>query len=302
MKMKAGMPSHPGLNSRVFVGSVVVHNQMEIQFRRSFEIDRFEKSDEFLVAMPRHAVSDDSAIKRDEGSEQRRGAVPYVIVGHSAAPALLQRQAGLCAVKRLNLGLLVDAQHERLVRGIEIQPDNVVKFVNKLLISAQLEGFGQVRLKIVLLPNTSHRSFANPLRFGHEPRAPVSRVYRVAVQGRFYNAPNFPVGDSGDATRTGSILLEACQAQSQKALSPELHRRPRNAQRSRDFLTPNAIGGHLNNPCAFNEPRRKGSAARPSCQGLRFGGGKYDRRCCSAHEFHRIRPKLICQGIYDALH
>jgi hypothetical protein len=45
----------------MFVGSVAVNEQMHIQFRRDFDIDRLKESDELLMAMPRRAVADDSA-------------------------------------------------------------------------------------------------------------------------------------------------------------------------------------------------------------------------------------------------
>jgi hypothetical protein len=40
--------------------------------------------------------------------EQRRRAVPLIIVRHGPGATLLLRQPGLCAVKRLNLALCVD--------------------------------------------------------------------------------------------------------------------------------------------------------------------------------------------------
>jgi hypothetical protein len=43
--------------------------------------------------------------------EQGGGAVALVIVRHGAAAALLQRQAGLGAVERLDLALLIQRQH-----------------------------------------------------------------------------------------------------------------------------------------------------------------------------------------------
>ena len=57
--------------------------------------------------------------------EQRRGAVALVVVGHRAAASGLHRQTRLRAVESLNLALLVDAQHDGLVRRVQVQPHDV---------------------------------------------------------------------------------------------------------------------------------------------------------------------------------
>ena len=55
-----------------------------------------------------HAAADHLAFEDVQRGEQRRRAVALVIVRHRAALAGLQRQAGLGAVERLDLALLVD--------------------------------------------------------------------------------------------------------------------------------------------------------------------------------------------------
>ena len=51
-----------------------------------------------------------------------------VVVGHGSGPTLLHGQARLGAVERLDLGLLVDRQHDGVLRRVEIQPDHVLDF------------------------------------------------------------------------------------------------------------------------------------------------------------------------------
>ncbi len=63
MQMIARMAVQPRLHPRMFVGPVVVNNQMEIQFRRCMHIDLLQKSDELLMPMPWHAITDDPPIK-----------------------------------------------------------------------------------------------------------------------------------------------------------------------------------------------------------------------------------------------
>lgn len=300
--MESGVPPYPGLNTSMLVSPIVVHDQVQIQFRRGFIIDRFEEPNELLMAMPWHTVADDPTVKRDQCGEQRRRSVPFVIVRHRATTALLHRQSRLRAVERLNLRLLVDAQHKRFIRRIEIQPDYVIDLLDKVLVPAQPEGLGQVRLELMLSPDASHRRFADPLSPGHQSAAPVSRIFRPAVKRGLDDSFDLPVGDSRDAAGAGRILLDSPQAHAQKTLPPQLHRRARHPQRSRNFLTLHAAGSHLNNLCALNQPRRQGSAMRPTSQSFRFGRGEYDGSCSSAHEPHHTSSRTICQANYDALH
>ena len=101
----------------MLVGSIVVHDQMQIQGLRSLGIDGFQEPNELLMTMSRHAVSDDSAVEGDQSREQRRRTVPFVIMGQGATTALLHGQSWLGAVESLDLGLLVDTQHQRLFGG-----------------------------------------------------------------------------------------------------------------------------------------------------------------------------------------
>lgn len=74
------------------------------------------------MAMPLHALSDHLTAGDVEGGKQRRRAMTLVVVRHGPGAALFQRQAGLGAVGRLDLALLVDGEHQRLVRRVEIEP------------------------------------------------------------------------------------------------------------------------------------------------------------------------------------
>lgn len=74
------------------------------------------------MAVALHVLPDDRSVERDE---QRRRTVAFVVVGHSAGAALLHRQAGLDAAERLDLRLLVDRQHHRMGRRIDIQADDI---------------------------------------------------------------------------------------------------------------------------------------------------------------------------------
>ena len=60
---------------------------------------------------------------------------------------LLHRQAGLGAVERLDLALLVDRQHQAMRRRVEIEPDHVAQFGSNGGIVRQRETPNPVRLQ-----------------------------------------------------------------------------------------------------------------------------------------------------------
>jgi len=87
---------------------------------RDLALNPIEEADELLMPVPLHVLGNDRAIEHIERGKQRGRAVPLVIMGHGSGTALLHRQAGLGAVKRLDLGLLVEGQHHRMSRRRDI--------------------------------------------------------------------------------------------------------------------------------------------------------------------------------------
>ena len=73
------------------------------------------------MAVARIALADHLAVKHFQSGEQGSCAVAFVIMGHRAATALLQRQAGLCSIQRPDLTLFVHAKHDRVLWRIQVQ-------------------------------------------------------------------------------------------------------------------------------------------------------------------------------------
>ena len=80
MENETRVAIEPGTNVGVFVSCIVVENDVDNLADRNLRLDFIEKS-----------------------NEQRRGAVPLVIVCHGSEPSLLQRQPWLGAIEGLNL-------------------------------------------------------------------------------------------------------------------------------------------------------------------------------------------------------
>src|SRR5512133_2663851 len=60
-----------------------------------------------------------------QGGEQRGGAIADIVMGALLGMPGLHRQRLLGPVQRLDLGLLVHTQHDRVLRRSQIQPDDV---------------------------------------------------------------------------------------------------------------------------------------------------------------------------------
>ena len=87
-----------------------------------------------LVALP-----DDLSGGDVEGCEQRGRAVALVVMGAPLDPAGAQRQQGLGAIERLNLGRLVHAEDHGVLRRVHVQAYDVARLVHEVGVRRELE-------------------------------------------------------------------------------------------------------------------------------------------------------------------
>ena len=120
-----------------------------------------------------HTAPDDLAFEDVEGGEQGGGAVALVIVCHRGAARLLDRQARLGAVERLDLAFLVDAKDHGMGRWIDIQANDILELVGEAGVIGDLERAHPMGLKPLSDPDAPHRR--RPDHLGHRWRAPVGR-------------------------------------------------------------------------------------------------------------------------------
>ena len=71
----------PSLNLRMFMGAVVIRDQMDIESGRDATVEVIEKSEKFLVAMAWFAHRNDFAIEHVERRKQSSSAVPKAMAG-----------------------------------------------------------------------------------------------------------------------------------------------------------------------------------------------------------------------------
>jgi hypothetical protein len=106
-------------------------------------------------------------------------AIPFVVVGHGAATALLDRQAGLTAVQRLNLALFVSAQNDRVLRKVQVKSHDHIQLLRKPRIVADLESPQQMWLQTVGMPYTPYRDCTQARCSRHRSGGPVRGIERL---------------------------------------------------------------------------------------------------------------------------
>ena len=80
-----------------------------------------EETEELLVAVPVLAEPGHLPGGDFQGGEQGDGVMAEVVVAALLVVARLHRKHFLGAVQRLDLGLIIDAQHDRVGRRVQIQ-------------------------------------------------------------------------------------------------------------------------------------------------------------------------------------
>ncbi len=118
-------------DTRMLMRRQIIDHQMQIEVRGRLLVDLPQKLEEFLMPMAIHARADDRPREDVQRGKQRRGPVPAVVMRVRARASAFQRQARLGALQRLNLRLLVDAEHQRFLRRVQIQPDDVNQLLDK---------------------------------------------------------------------------------------------------------------------------------------------------------------------------
>ena len=175
---------------------------------RVSRFNQIEKADEFLVAMPLHIAADHGPVEHVERCKER-GAIALIIMRRRPGPSLLERQAGLRAVKRLDLALLVEREDDRVGRRRDIKADDVAELVNKLGIVGKLELPNAVRLAAVGTPDPVNRTGANAYFPSHQRSRPVGRLTRRSLMRPRHNQGDGLQGQSRDARGTGVIAQQA---------------------------------------------------------------------------------------------
>src|SRR5262249_1706677 len=94
-------------------------------------LDVPQEGQELLMAMAGVALGHYLAAGSVERGEQGSSAVAHIVVRDALDIAQSHRQHWLGSLEGLALALLIDAQHQGVVRRVEIEADNVAKLLDE---------------------------------------------------------------------------------------------------------------------------------------------------------------------------
>lgn len=130
MQVKTLVPVGPPVDLGVLVGAVVIQDQRDLQALGHLVVDRVEKLQELGMTVMRQALTDHRAGQYVKCREQRGRPVALVVMGHRSGSTGDHWHRRLGTVESLNLALVIHAQHDRLVRRVEVQTDDIDKLVS----------------------------------------------------------------------------------------------------------------------------------------------------------------------------
>jgi hypothetical protein len=160
----------------MFMGLVVIQDQMHIKFFGSLAINPAQKGQPLLVSVAWHAGTDDLTIGDIESSEQGCGAIALVVVSHGATSTFFDRQSRLGAIQRLNLAFFIRAQHQSVFGRVEVKPHHIDDFLNKLRVIAQFEGAYLVGFEAGGIPHPAHHLSIDAQMSGQGADAPMGGI------------------------------------------------------------------------------------------------------------------------------
>ena len=145
MHVEAWLFDQPSVDRRRLVSAVVVTDQVHFQVVGDFVVNLGQELLKLNHSMPPVDRGDDGPVGDVERGEQAGHAAAQIVVD---APLGHHRQHGAGTSQRLDLKLLVDAQHYRALAGIQVEVDDVVDLLHEQRVLGQLEPIDPVRLEL----------------------------------------------------------------------------------------------------------------------------------------------------------
>src|SRR5215813_10890915 len=112
-----------------FMSREVISNDMNLAAPRLTGHHVSEEGDELLTGVARGRAADDFSGFGVQRGVQREGAVTVVFESMSFRPAGRQWQYGIQSVQRLHAGLFINAENNRMLRRLHIQPNDIRRFL-----------------------------------------------------------------------------------------------------------------------------------------------------------------------------
>jgi hypothetical protein len=141
------MAGQPGVDRGGLVGAVVVADQVHVQALGDLGVDTGQELAELDRPVPTVRRGDHGAVGDVQRREEAGGAVADVVMGAPLGHPGHHRERRLAGTERLDLRLLIDAQHDPGLGWVDVEPDDVVDLRREQRVARQLERAGPVGLE-----------------------------------------------------------------------------------------------------------------------------------------------------------
>src|SRR5215210_6908538 len=129
----------PALHGGTLMSTVVVEDQMQLDIGGHVLLQLSKEFEELRASVARQTRADHFSIEDIERRKQGRGAVPLVIVRLALGQSRPQWQDGRRAIEGLNLTLFIDAEDQRAIGRMEVEPDHVAHLLFKPRVVREFE-------------------------------------------------------------------------------------------------------------------------------------------------------------------
>ena len=222
MQLDRRMFAQKRLHSLSLVRRQVVGDHVNLLTSRLMRHDVGEKRYELLRGVPRRGLAYHFAGLRIERRVQRQRAVPVVLQPMPFGSSRRQRQHRIVAIERLNRRLLVHAEHRRVRRRVQVQPDDVGSLLLEVRIVGAHVALQPVRLQPMLVPHPRHHHVRHPQLGRQAASAPVRAAIGRRLAGRVEDLC-LHLRRAPKRLLTAVPAVQSGQSLATKAASPQRH-------------------------------------------------------------------------------
>lgn len=179
---------HPPDDFLSFVSAQIIQRDLQVFVLGCLPLDLLQEGKKLRGSGPFLDATNDFARQNIEGLQRGCCSIALVIVSATSDVSRRKRQPRLSAIERLNLGFLVNTQHQAIVWRVHIQADNVYPFIGKMRIIADLNDSESARLQVCRFSNFTNLPSGDASVLRHQRDAPMSGLVRNMARHQRENA------------------------------------------------------------------------------------------------------------------
>lgn len=288
VKMESRALGQPAFDHGCLVRRKIVEHNVDVQIARDDLFDLSKELLELYRSVAPVTLPEDFTRCRIERSKKIRGSMTNVVMGLALRLAQAHGQDRLRTLKRLNLRLFVDADNERVIRGIHVQADNVPDLFDELRVLRQTERFRTVRLKPERAPNPADGGMTQSKMRGHRARAPMGPSRRSRLQRLDHDLLDLVVCNRTRHSRPW-LVIQPLQPLFDEATTPLSHCTPRGPQLLRNIHIRQSRRAMQHDLCPERLVRRRAPASTQSLKRVALFRRQFQLGFSATFVFHALR-------------